>query len=74
MNLRGIARPSASLISRIGRSHHIDIARILDEETAIDTLAQLLVQTIEAQKTIDGRIDMRAVAADVLAKLVQHQK
>jgi hypothetical protein len=51
-----------------------DIQRALDNVIAIETLGRLIKQSVEARTTIDGRVDYRDVAADVLAVVAANQK
>jgi hypothetical protein len=48
--------------------------RILEDETAIDALSRLLTEAIEKRQAKDGRIDMRDVAAHVLAEMKRNPK
>ena len=50
------------------------IGQIMDDEVAVNALAQLIEQAIVARQTKDGRIDWRDVAAHVLAVMRRHPK
>ena len=77
-NLRGVARPTRKIKAQLeiihGRGFVERMDRILEDETAIDALARLLTEAIETRQTKDGRIDMRDVAAHVLAEMRKNPK
>jgi hypothetical protein len=52
----------------------VSLERVLHATDAVDKLAQVIEQSIEASTTSDGRCDMRDVATKVLAVIVQNQK
>jgi hypothetical protein len=52
----------------------VSLERVLNATDAVDKLAQVIEQAIEASMTSDGRCDMRDVATKVLAVIVQNQK
>lgn len=72
-NLRGVARPTRKLRARLemihGRGFVERMDRVVEDETAIDALARLLTEAIEKNQTRDGRVDMKDVAAHVLAEM-----
>lgn len=49
------------------------VERSINASTAVDSLARLLTEAIDTNTTPEGRIDMREVAAHVLAELARHQ-
>lgn len=69
--LRGHARPTAALRRRLGilGLRNSSIERILDEETGVDALSRLLTEAMQKSQTKDGRVDMKDVAAFVLAEM-----
>ena len=73
--ITGHARPTAALRARLAVPA-IDPAtkRLVEREDAIDALSRLLTEAIETRQAKDGRIDMRDVAAHVLAEMGRHQK
>lgn len=76
--LRGHARPSRALRAHIGKLYgsnmELAVDSLLSDTEAIDTFAGLLTQSIERNQAKDGRIDMRMVAADIIAEMRRNQK
>lgn len=77
-NLRGIARPTRKLKARLEMLHGKNFVermdRIVEDTTAIDALACLLTEAMEKNMTKDGRVDMKDVAAHVLAEMKRNQR
>ncbi len=57
-----------------GRPGPVPMEQVLANATAIDSLARLLTEAIETRRSKDGRIDMRDVAAHVLAQMAHNQR
>lgn len=76
--LRGIARPTRKLKAQLemlhGRRFVERMDRVVEDATAIDALARVLTEAMERNLSKDGRVDMRDVAAHVLAEMKRHQR
>lgn len=77
-DLRGVARPTKKLRARLeilhGKGFVERMDRIVEDTTAIDALARLLTEAVEKNTTKDGRVDMKDVAAFVLAEMKRHPR
>jgi len=77
-NLRGIARPTRKLQHQLeiihGRGFVSRMDRVVEDVGAIDALSRLLTLAIEKNTTKDGRVDMKDVAAFVLAEMKRNTK
>lgn len=74
--LRGVARPSPALRRRLGIINAVgahalphSVEGIINNSIAVDALARLLTEAIEKNQRTDGRVDMKDVAAHVLAEM-----
>jgi len=73
----GIAYPSAALRQQLsilhgpGTVHRLD--KLMEDVDAIDALAGILKESIDA-RNVNGNLDLRDVAADVIARLRANPK
>lgn len=73
--IRGTARPAPRLRATLkGLRGGKAMDALLDDCVAIDALAGLLAEAIERNTTPDGRVDMRCVAAAVIAEMRRHPR
>jgi hypothetical protein len=77
-NLRGVARPTRKLRARLemihGRGFVERMDRVMEDEAAIDAFSRLLTEAVEKNTSKDGRVDMKDVAAFVLAEMKRHPR
>lgn len=77
-NLRGIARPTRRLKAQLevlhGKHFVERMDRVVEDVITIDALAKVLDQAMEKSVTKDGRMDLRDVAAYVLAEMKRMQR
>lgn len=77
-NISGHARPSDALRRQLGIVHGPGTVARLDalmsDADAIDKLAQVIDVALLKGQAADGRIDLRVVAAHVIAELKAAQK
>lgn len=50
------------------------IGRVMEDIVAVDALARILTEAIDASTTKDGRLDTKDVAAFVLRRMKEHQR
>lgn len=78
VQIAGVAHPTASMRRRMGIVRALgggpNAAAMIAGSEAVDALARLLTEAIETRQTKDGRIDMRDVAAHVLAEMQRNGK
>lgn len=78
ISLNGVARPTPALRRRLGILYGEravqKMDQVLDDAEAVEALARLLKERVEARATADGRVDYRDVAADVIAAMRGNQK
>lgn len=77
-NIRGVARPTRKLRAQLetlyGKKCVERMDQIVEDVTAIDAFARLLTEAMEKKMTKDGRVDMKDVAAYVLAEMKRHPR
>lgn len=78
VNISGIAQPTDKVRRAAEILHGPRVAarmdQVMDDEIAVRALAGILTRAMETQQSKDGRIDMRDVAAYVLAEMRRHPK
>jgi hypothetical protein len=71
-------RAHPNLMRRLGALHGEqkveNVARVLDELTAVDSLAVLLTEGINTVTAKDGRLDTKDLAAFVLKRMKENQE
>jgi len=77
--LAGVARPTRrfrAMMALAGNDMRgvASLESALDGVEAIDALAKLLTEAMNAKVTADGRVDMRDVAAHVLGEMKRHPR
>jgi hypothetical protein len=76
--MKCLMRPSDAWRAHLGcllpRGERVQIVRVLNAVDAMDRLGKLLGDEIERHTTTDGRVDLKAVAFEMLVEIVRCQR